>query len=189
METFALCLQQADQILVDFKEGKPDALSKVYDLFATNLMYTAIGIIKNEHEAEDIVLDAFEKCWVKRECFETLQKVKCYLYVVIKHACFHYLDKLKVKASSHKEIRYIAEYEEEYALQRMVKAEMMQRIYDEINQLPEKAKKLLTLLYVNGLSHLQVSAMMNIPVEHVRVNKARALKQLRIALMERKVLY
>lgn len=182
METFTPCQQEMDTILMRFREGKTDALDKVYNLYASNLLFTARGIIKDDQEAEDIVLDAFHKCWIKRECFESLQKIKCYLYVVIKHACFHYIDKLKTKTSTHKKISYLIEEEEEYVLQRMIKAEMIQRIYGEIARLPERARNMLTLLYVNGLSHNEVSQHLQMPVEHVRVNKSRALNQLKQAL-------
>lgn len=182
METFTPCQHEMDAILMRFREGKPDALDKVYNLFASNLLFTARGIIKDEQEAEDIVLDAFHKCWNKRECFESLQKVKCYLYVVIKHACFHYIDKMKSRAKSHKSITFLVEEEEEYVLQRMIKTEMIQRIYGEIGRLPERARNMLTLLYINGLSHTEVSQHLHMPVEHVRVNKSRALNQLKQAL-------
>jgi len=182
METNLPCPQEMEAILVRFREGKPDALDKVYNLFASNLLFTARGIIKNEQEAEDIVIDAFHKCWVKRECFESLQKIKCYLYVVIKHSCFHYMDKLKAKANTHKTISYLIEDEEEYVLQRMIRTEMIDRIYGEISRLPERARNMLTMLYVNGLSHLEVSQQLQMPVEHVRVNKSRALVQLKQAL-------
>lgn len=178
METIP-CQHEMDTILMHFKEGRPASLNKVYDLFASDLLFTARGIVKNEQEAEDIVIDAFHKCWLKRTCFESLQKIKCYLYVCIKHACFHYIDKLKVKEASHKTISYLFDDEDEYVLQRMIRSEMMQRIYGAIAKLPERASKMLTLLYVNGYSHLEVSQQLQMPVEHVRVNKSRALNQLK----------
>ncbi|GGH65703.1 hypothetical protein GCM10011379_19120 [Filimonas zeae] len=171
-----------EAILMQFREGKEEALKRIYSMFATNLLFTARGIVKNEQEAEDIVLDAFSKCWLKRECFETLYKIKCYLYVVIKHACFHYVDKLKTKASSHREIFYISEEADGFVLEHMIKAEMVERIHKEINLLPERARTMLNWLYVDGLSNTQIAQKMQIPVEHVRVNKSRALNQLRQAL-------
>ncbi|BAV07737.1 RNA polymerase ECF-type sigma factor [Filimonas lacunae] len=169
-----------------FKEGHRDALDKVYNLFAANLLYTAQGILKDQLEAEDIVIDAFHKCWLKRECFDSLQKVKSYLYVVIKHACFHALDKAKARNTSIKEITYLTEDErEEYMLQRMLKAELLKTVYDEIAKLPTKAKDLLTLIYVNGLSTNQISDYMQIPAQHVRVNKSRALHLLKQSLVGR----
>lgn len=183
MQTFTQCrLLEMDSLLMQFKEGNEDALKEVYQMFAANLLFTARGIVKNEQEAEDIVLDAFSKCWSKRTCFETLYKLKCYLYVVIKHACFHYVDKLKVKASSHKEIYYISDETDGFVLEQIIKAEMVQSIYHEINRLPERARTMLNWIYVDGLSHTQIAQKMQIPIEHVRVNKSRALSQLKQAL-------
>lgn len=188
MKTLSPSHPDMDDLLMQFKAGQPAALDKVYNLFAANLLYTAKGIVKNEQEAEDIVLDAFHKCWNKRTCFESLQKIKCYLYVVIKHACFHYVDQKKSKALSHKELGYLIEDREEYALQRMIKAETIQRIYGEIAALPEKARNMLTMLYINGWNTSQISEQLKIPAQHVRVNKSRALHQLRQALSDKYVL-
>lgn len=183
MQTFTPCHpEEMDAILMQFREGNEDALKEVYRMFATNLLFTARGIVKNEQEAEDIVLDAFSKCWHKRACFETLYKLKCYLYVVIKHSCFHYMDKLKTKASSHREIYYISDEADGFVLEHMIKAEMVERIYKEINRLPARARTMLNWLYVDGLSNTQIAQKMQIPVEHVRVGKSRALSQLRQAL-------
>lgn len=188
MKPFTSCTHEEDSLLNLFRSGNSEAFNKVYHLFAPSLLYTARSIVKDEHEAEDIVVDAFQKCWNKKDCFATLQKMKCYLYVVVKHAGYHYVERLKNRDHIYKEIGYLHDERDSYALEHMLRREMLSQVYGLMENLPGKSADVLKMLYVKEFSTHQIAQVMQMPVEHVRVVKSRALRYLRQAMSQRALL-
>lgn len=166
-------------ILERFRRGNESALGQVMNMFSNNLIYTCVGITKDQLASEDIVVDAFHKAWGKRECFDSLQKVKSYLYVVCKHACFHFLDKIKATKVAVEESSYLRGEFEDDVLEGKIRTEMLSEIKGRIDMLPEKPQRLLRMIFDEGLSTNEVAEIYKIPAQHVRVNKSRALFELK----------
>lgn len=172
-----------DPILEGFKRGDEQYLEKVYAMFSERMLGTAIGILHNEKEAEEVILDAFFKIWMRRERFATMYKLQSYLFVVVKHSCFQILEKRKAFNRVQQEIRTLHEDREGFVLERIVKTETVQYMYHTMKRLPEASRTLLHLMFVHELSTEQIAEKLQITREHVRVRKSRALRQLRSLML------
>jgi len=53
------------QLLVAIGNGDQNALTKLYDLYASHVMAVALHVLKNKQEAEDLVHDVFIEAWQK----------------------------------------------------------------------------------------------------------------------------
>ncbi len=60
-----------------------------------------------------------------------------------------------------------------------------QYIYDEIEKLPEPTRKIFKMAYVDGLSNEEISLALGLTNASVRNYKTRALKTLRMALLQK----
>jgi RNA polymerase sigma-70 factor (ECF subfamily) len=70
----------------------------------------------------------------------------------------------------------------------MIRAELMQDIYAEIEKLPEKRRQVFKLAYVEGLKNDEIAAQMNISVHTVKEHKGKALQFLRLRFSDKNII-
>jgi len=168
-----------------FKSGDEAALKDVYQIFGSSLFFYAKNMVDEKEEAEDIVAESFIKLWRQRTTFVELKNIKAYLYVITKNACLNFLKHKRRKASSHKELMYLESGAQEDIFNNILQNELMQVIQDEIEKLPELAKKVFKLTFIEGLKPDEIALQLSMPTQNVRNNKSRALELLRNSLVKR----
>jgi RNA polymerase sigma-70 factor (family 1) len=168
-----------------FKNGDEATLKDVFELYGGSLFFFAKNIIDNKEESEDIVAESFIKLWRQRATFVEQRNIRAYLYVITRNACLNYLKHKKRKTSSHKELMYLETEGHEEVMNRIIHSELIKIISDEIEKLPELAKKIFKLTFVEGLKPDEIALQLSMPTQNVRNNKSRALELLRLSLAKR----
>lgn len=102
-----------------------------------------------------------------------------------KNACLDYLKHLKRKTASQKEILYLAATNEEYIQSNIIKAELLQLVLLEMENMPSQMKKIFRMIYVEGMDTAEVAKALELTPDNVRVQKAKALKQVRQAFLKK----
>src|SRR6186713_2737261 len=74
-------------------------------------------------------------------------------------------------------------------LSRIVEAEILQEIYQEINRLPEQRKQVLEYFFVHELTTKEIAARLQMSENQVRTIKSKALDQLRNRIIAKEMLY
>ena len=175
-------------IIIDFKKGDPQAFSSFFHLHYRPLCYFAAQLVGNQQDAEDIIKDTYVKLWQKHTDFETSQNIKAFLYITTRNACLNFLRHIQVKESSRKELMYLEETKgEELVLNQMIRAELMQEIYSEIEKLPEKRREVFKLSYLEGLKNDEIATKMKISIHTVKEHKGKALQFLRMRFSDRQI--
>ncbi len=170
-----------------FRSGYEPALKKVFDLFGASLFFFANNMIDNRQQAEDVVAISFTKLWRQRETFIELNNIKAYLYVVTRNACLDYLKHQKRKNFSHKELQYLLSENNNEVVNRIIYADLVKIIFKEIDSLPEMAKKVFRMTYIEGLKPDEIARRLNMPTQNVRNNKNRAVELLRLTLHKKNI--
>lgn len=134
-------------------------------------------------EAEDIVSAAFYKLWQRHKDFSTAAGIRSFLYTTVRNQCLDYLKHRKVIEAAHPAIPKTLNDTGIEA--RMYQSELLQLIYLEIQSLPERSRQILEWSFLEELSTAEISAKMQMTETHVRVEKSRALVQLRTALRKK----
>ncbi|MBS1597440.1 MAG: RNA polymerase sigma-70 factor [Bacteroidetes bacterium] len=168
-----------------FKNGDESTLKDAFEFYGGPLFFYARNIVEDKEEAEDIVAESFIKLWRQRVTFVEQKNIKAYLYVITKNACLNYLKHKKRKASSHKEIMYLETEGHEEVMNRILHSELVKIVSDEIEKLPELAKKIFKLTFVEGLKPDEIALQLSMPTQNVRNNKSRALELLRNSLAKK----
>lgn len=174
-------------IVALFNKGDAQALAHVFELHNRSLCYFAERLTGDRQEAEDIVADAFMKLWNKRADFENLQNIKAFLYIATRNACFDFLKHRRRSNSSHDEILYLSQENDDALLHTMIETELLQKIYGEIERLPGKCRTIFKL-FLEGKSTQEIADQLNISRQNVLNQKARAIQLLRIFLLQKKFL-
>jgi len=88
----------------------------------------------------------------------------------------------------HEKIRYLDQYElasEEVLETEILRAEVVQEIYREIEELPGKCGQIFKMIFLENLPTDQIAERMGINVQTVRTQKARAISLIRTALLKK----
>lgn len=177
------------KLLDDFRNGKEQAFRQIYLQYYRPVCYFAFQLVNDMSQAEDIASETFSKLWLRRANFYALPSLKSFLYTSARNASLDYLKSLKVRSLSHNELAYLAEHESDYVLSKMIRAQLMQSIYCEVDRFPEKVKQVFRLFFEEGLGTREIAQKLNMPEQSVRNTKTRALGMLRHTLLKKKALY
>ena len=146
-----------------------------------DLVYTlAYRMLKHREEAEEVAQDAFVKVYRSLNKFKGDSKFSTWIYKVTYNTC---LDRLK-KNKKHFNDVPIDEYTEykletiDNALEGMIKMERSDLIKRCINKLPSESSYLLTLYYFEELSLDEMSKIIGITSNTIKVKLYRARKKL-----------
>jgi RNA polymerase sigma-70 factor (family 1) len=167
------------EIIKRFREGHEKAMDPIFKLYHKSLLYFGRQLVDNDGQAEDIVADAFIKLWQKNTDFENLASIRAFMYVTIRNSCCNYLKHVQRKTASHQKILHSTEKSEDFIESKMIKANLMQFVLQEIENLPPIRRKIFKMLYFDDMSVNEVCAKLDITDDTVRVQKARALHTLR----------
>lgn len=176
-----------------FSAGGHDALDAVFKEYYRPLWNFANSLIHDRWEAEDIVVETFLKLWKLRSNFDTDQNIKAFLYITVRNACLNYLKHVDVKRHSHKELLYLNgesadEDIEDIVNCKIIESEILREIIREIKELPPKMKVIFELIFMHGLSTAEISRKLKLSDATIRGQKAKALKEIRLALAKKRLL-
>lgn len=171
-----------------FKEGDAQAFATFFKLHYRPLCYFATQLVSDLADAEDIVKDAFVKLWHKHADFSSSKSIKSFLYITTRNACLNFLRHQQVKDTVHKEINYLEENRgQELVLNQLIRTELIQEIYREIELLPEKRKQVFKLAYFEGLKNDEIAGQLGISIFTVKEHKAKALSSLRVHFTDKQL--
>jgi RNA polymerase sigma-70 factor (ECF subfamily) len=176
-------------LINEFQKGDPHAFTYFFQLHYRPLCYFASQLVGNQQDAEDIVKDTYVKLWQKHPDFATPQNIKAFLYITTRNACLNFLRHVQVKESSRKELLYLEEEKgQELIVNQMIRAELMQEIYTEIEKLPEKRRMVFKLAYLEGLKNDEIADQMHISIHTVKEHKGKALQFLRLRFSDKNII-
>lgn len=161
------------QILVDFQKGKLDLLyRKVYP----GLILYAVKYLGGESEflAEDCVQNAIFSAWERRTRFGSIYTFKAFLYTSMKNEIISIHRKNSAKE------RYMAQLENEgFFHNSVIDQEAQSILYNAIEELPEKAKTIFEMSFIEGLKNVEIAEKLGLSDSSVKKYKASALEFLR----------
>lgn len=178
-------LQDSALHIADFRRGDSAAFMRIFDEYNRPLLYFAQKFIPYTGVAEECVSDCFIRLWQLRERFETMQNIKAFLYISVKNACLNYA------RSSHARQRFQPEPAEDLLSEqpvffaRMVQAELMDIIYREIENLPEKQRAVFRMSHLEGCSTEEICEALNMTASAVFANRSRATETLKKLLKDK----
>jgi RNA polymerase sigma-70 factor (ECF subfamily) len=181
--------QFADDLISQFNQGNSRAYTTIYNLCAPSIYYFAKRFVGDREVAEDITADTFIKLFRLHANFDSLINIRAFLRITTRNACLNYLRDLKSKDQQKKDLLYLLTQDQEKGFpEDQYQAELLQRIYDEIEKLPKKCRQVFKLAFMDGLGNEEIAELLHINYQSVKNQKTRALKILRLALLNRGLL-
>jgi RNA polymerase sigma-70 factor (ECF subfamily) len=144
-------------------------------------------MLKNKPDAEDITQEVLIKTWENIEKFE-FSKAKSWIMKTTYNLCIDLIRKRK----SADNFVYESEEDEDFELPdndylnnplvKMENESLKERINEAIQNLPEKLKTIFVMYEINEMKYKEISDLLNIPINSVKVFLLRARKKLQLEL-------
>ncbi len=142
----------------------------------------AFTILRDDIAAEEMVQNVFFKLWERKEKIEIETSVTAYLYRSVYYESLNYLKHIKVKEGYHHHAtRNNADHD---ATDNLTLKELRTKIDEAIKELPEQCRTIFQLSRFDGLKYRVIADKLGISVKTVENQMGKALKTLRIKLVE-----
>jgi RNA polymerase sigma-70 factor (ECF subfamily) len=177
-----------NDLITQFTRGESEAFTAIYNAYYPALYSFVKKFLPEREDAEDITADIFIKLWRMHTNFDHIKNIEAFLYITARNACLDFLRHLKRQTEKQKELfAALQQQPAEGQLPEDLKAEVLAAILQEIERLPKNAGKVFRLAFLEGLSNDEIAALLHITNQSVRNHKQRALKSIRIALLNRNI--
>ncbi len=173
-----------EKIYIEYLTGNNAALEKLYGMYKNKLVYFVNNIVKDYEKAEDIVQDTF--IYVIENKKKEDVSFKYYIYLVAKSKALNYIN----KEDRRKEIveQYFSNNEdvlEEELLDTIVRKEDKQKVLSAIDELEEKYKNAIYLVYIEKMSYEQTAEILGQTLTNTKTIIHRGKNKLRKILLKK----
>lgn len=169
-----------DFYITGLHQGDEKIFRKLFAKYHTRLCYFASTLLPSSEGVEDVVQEAFVKLWQKKTDFYNLNAIKTFLYITVKNRCLNIYKHDKVVK------RYADllqdEAGEDEAMNRLLEAEILEKVHQALQKLPEGCRNVLHLSYFKGMKNREVAEHLHVSINTVKTQKKRALHLLRAIL-------
>jgi len=173
--------QKPDDYLIDkVIKGENNAYAELVDRYKQMVYTLAYKIVKNREDAEEVAQDTFVKAYNALNDFKGDSKFSTWLYKIAYYRSLDYLKKNKRRVETTK-----IDISEEYniaslddALDALEAKDRTEIIKHAIQQLPGEDSVLITLYYFETLSMNEISKVMGISPNTIKVRLFRGRKRL-----------
>jgi RNA polymerase sigma-70 factor, Bacteroides expansion family 1 len=174
-----------ENIIPALQNGDIQAFTYIFDQYYSALRYFAQCMTNDQQESQDIVLRVFNVFWNMRDRFNTLINIKAFLYITTRNNCIDFLKYRKRQEEVKKDYQaYLLSAPPEETERLIMKADLLRMVYAEIQNLPDRCRKIFELTYLEGLQANEIAEQLQITVSTVTSQRARAIQLLRTALKD-----
>lgn len=166
-------MQNEDQLMLEFNQGKEEAFVEISKRFRNNLLYFAKRLVKSQENSEDIVSDIFVLVFKRHRDFETLDNLKSFLYISTRNACFTLLKQngQVVPISDNDPLYNVSESPPDEPYWLTVETELIKQL---VETLPPTCRQIFKMHYYRNMKQNKIASELN-------VTEATVSEQLKIA--------
>ncbi len=200
-----------NEIIDNIKKGDTTSFKIIADELKDKAFSLIMKILKNKEEAEDTLQEAFMKLYkaISESRFEERSKLSTYFYTIVYNTALDNYKKLKSQRFSIVSIdiddsnfeegddllkKYYEKnieksvYEDRHEIstdKKFSAGEIKNIINNYISSIPEQYSVILTMFYINDLSHEEISEILKLPIGTVKNRIFRAKAKLKEIILKK----
>jgi len=183
-------VNQPNDLIRKLQEGDQMEFTTLMDLYQNMVYNTALGIVQNEEDADDITQEVFEQVYISIGSFKGESKLSTWLYKITISKSLDHLKKKKRKKRfgvvqslfGGSDVEKYSPVEFNHPGVQLEQKERAGELFAAINQLPDKQKIAFILHKVEGQSYQEVAEIMNKSLYAVEALMSRAKANLKTLL-------
>ncbi len=161
--------------------GDVEAYRSIVDRHQTRVFYLGLKFFHNRHDAEDFAQEVFLKAFEKLHTFQGKVPFASWLHKVAYNlAINHYHQRRRSRV----EVPIPAEPRDPSLdpESRVLRNELMEKVRRALRKIPDMYKQVIRMHFFEGLSYLEISRILSVPVNTIKSHVFRAKQLLRIRL-------
>ena len=169
----------SDDIFIGLKRRDEAALSVLFDTYYEKLYLFAEKYIYDSDKEHDIVQDVFLKIWENAERLELTSSIQHYLFASVRNGCLNYLKSLQIEDRNNR--KYAEAYIESQNVDMVDDEELLARVRQVLDELPEKCREVCLLRFVEGYKYAEIAARLDMNENTVKAQLHRGMERLKQA--------
>ncbi len=167
-------------------KGDRDALSDLYTRYASSLLGLAIQILHDRDEAEEVLQEVLMQAWRQADRYDSRRaSVRTWLALMTRSRA---IDRRRLNGTR---ARTVQNAQRSGSIPTEVGPEggenvwlgqIRKRLREELQRIPDAQRQIIELLYFGGMTQLQVSEQMKVPLGTVKTRTLLGMQKLRRAL-------
>jgi RNA polymerase sigma-70 factor (ECF subfamily) len=170
-----------EELMVMFKNGNTAAFDLLFDRYRAalfNFLFRMLGRMREP--AEDLFQEIFMKVFKGRDFYEPTGKFSTWLYTIARNHCLNHIKSIEYqKNKGMVPLESVDEPGTEEKDETKSREDLHEELERAISSLPEQYRDVFLLREVEGLSHEEISRILNMNESTVRSSFHRARKQLK----------
>lgn len=171
--------REDERAIQEFLNGDRDGFDRLVLKYRTQVYRLCYRFTGNHHDADDQVQEAFLRAFRGLPNFQGRSRFSTWLYRIAVNTCLNWASARKSRSEPLPE--QIADPSPGPA-ERLSYEQQSEALWEAIARLPEKQKATLILRVYHGLSHREISEVLESPIGTVKANLFFALQNLRKTL-------
>jgi RNA polymerase sigma-70 factor, ECF subfamily len=173
-------------------ERDPDALRAFYDRHASVVYAVCLRVLRDRHEAEDLLVEIFQELWDKSDRYDALRaSPRTYLMTLTRSRAIDRKRRLSGASATVTTVAESGELDEPAAsttssnlspVEATILTERRAIVIDALHQLEPAQRQAIECAYYDGLSHSEIAEKLNKPLGTVKTYIRQGLIRLRQAL-------
>lgn len=163
------------------RSGDRDAFKEFYDKNQSALFSFLLSKGLEKATAEDLIQQAFLIIWEKRDQIDPSRSLRSYLFTT---AYNRMLNVYRDRKDTEPDYAYELPSGEINPEEKAIQSEALKEMHRVLSEMPERRRNVFEFCYLQGFSHKEAAAAMEISVKTVENHMALALKDLREALKD-----
>lgn len=140
----------------------------------------AFRLLQNVEEAEDAVQDVMAGIWAKRDRWGEWKSIEAYCMTATRNNCLDRMRKRRIPAVQEGRAGQLSSADRD-PYEKMMDKQMIQRIRQCIDVLPENQQQVVRLREMEGFSYNEIAEVLDMTLDQVKINLFRgrnAIKKL-----------
>jgi RNA polymerase sigma-70 factor (ECF subfamily) len=167
------------ELIARLVQGDEIAFRQIMKFYFPVIVNFSRRILGHDAAAEDVAAETFVKLWQNRSNLTSFQSMKAFLFISSKNSSLN-----ELRSSQRADVRntaYAAELESDtqFGEDAIIRAEAMALILQGSALLPEKIKRVFELGFLEGMPNREIARVLNVSVNTVKAQKARAVELLK----------
>ena len=155
---------QFENLIKKAKKGSTRAFERLLRIKEDDIAYIALGILKNERDAEDAVQEAVLSMFRNIDSLHDSKAFNAWMYKTVYRSCLHVQEKRKkgsgVELDYHNESLLIEQREELIPEMTQEGRERREYLIEKLNLLPENYRNAMYLFYFEDMPYAEIAEVM-----------------------------
>jgi len=168
-------LHNEQELLDRLASGDPDAFTIIFNHYWPRIFSSMLVISKSPSIAEDIAQEIFARLWKDRKKATAIRDLSAYLFIAARNKVLNSLSRMDVETAYR---NYIL-HKESGKTDQVTYQELDKLVQEGVQQLSPQQQRAFRLSRLDGLTHEQIAAEMQISRATVKEHIVKALATLR----------